>query len=187
MSADVAQTQLAAFDIIDFDHYSDMGTSYAPPPEGVYTGKAPIITDEAFGVTAEGYLKVTVDPIEIVTPGPGQGYKVRFTRLSAKKYKNREGSQVADYLRACGIAARPKNNDELKAALKMTSGRTMNFSLIWEAFNKETKETTSGWENFPPDPANPAQRLTYVPDQFDENKKWYANGRVKYFVSAVKK
>ena len=181
MSADVAQTNLSAFDPIDFDKYQDGGKNFAPPPEGRYIGKAPMITDECFGATAEGYLKLNIDPVEIVSPGTGNGYKVRFTRLSAKKYSNRNGSQVLDYLRACGIGARPSSNDELKAALKMTSGRTFNFALVWEAYNKDTQETTSGQDNFEllPD----GSRQTFVKDG---DKKWYANGKIRYFVSAVK-
>ncbi len=185
--ADIAQMDTVQFDPIDFEKYEDGGQSksYAPPPEGRYFGRAPVITDESFGLTQAGYLKVTVDPIEIVNDPGNSGYKVRFTNLSAKKYSNREGSQVMDFLRACGINARPKNVDELKAALKSASGRTFQFHLIWEAYNKDSQESTQGWENFPINPQNPEQRLPYVIDQFDTTKRWYANGRARYFVSAV--
>jgi hypothetical protein len=181
--ADVAQVDLQPFVPPDYDNYDDGAptSSYAPPPEGKYVGKVPLITDEAFGATNENYLKVTIDPIELI----GSDYKVRFTSLSAKKYKNREASQITDFLRACGIAARPKSNEELKQAIKMASGRTFSFVLQWEAFNKNTQTRTQGYDNFPTDPNNPAKRLSYVLDDIDPSKKWYANGRVRYFVSAV--
>lgn len=185
--ADVVQDNLVEFDAIDYDKYEDGGASksYAPPMEGRYFGKAPTITDESFGTTKAGYLKVSLDPIELVNDATNSGYKVRFTNLSAKKYANREGSQVMDFLRACGINAKPKSVEELKAALKMASGRTFQFQLVWEAYNKDSQETTQGWENFPPNPQNPEQKLPYVIDSFDSNKRWFANGRVRYFVSAV--
>jgi hypothetical protein len=187
MTPDVAQLELTAFDPIDFDQYEDGGTgSYAPPPEGKYIARAPQITDESFGVTKAGYLKVTLDPIEVLSP-EANGYKIRFTKLSAKKYAKRNGSQTGDFLRACGIAFSPKNNDELKQALKMASLRTFSFVLIWEAFNKDLQESTSGYENFPPDPQDPTQRLPYILDPHDPTKRWWAYGKVRYFVSAIPK
>lgn len=193
--ADVAQVSLIEPEQIDFDKYQDGGGgNYTPPAEGKYVGKAPVIKDDGtlnlsdtndFTVTQEGYLSVRLDPIELLDSS-AKGYKVRFTKLSAKKYKNREGSQMLDFLRSCGIAARPKSNAELRAALKMASGRTFTFGLQWEAYNKDTKERTRGWDNFPPNPQNPAEKLPYLVDEFDPTKKWYANGQVRYFVSAVK-
>ena len=194
--ADVAQTNLAAFDIIDFDNYQDGGTSgksYAPPVEGQYVGKVPAIKDDGtdvisatndFGRTQEGYLKFRLDPVELV----GVDYTIKYQNaFSSKKYKNREGSQVFDFLRACGIAARPKNETELRQALKMASGRTFKFALIWEAYNKDTQETTSGMNNFPVDPNDPSKHLPYIKDEFDSSKRWFANGKIRYFVSALSK
>jgi hypothetical protein len=184
MSADVAQTNLAKFDAIDYENYSDGG--FIPlPDEGKYVGKVPALTDESFDTTAEGYLKLKLDPIVIVGP-QGAGYKIRFTNLSAKKYSNREGSQVMDFLRACGIPLKPKSLDELKTACKMASNRTFQFGLTWEVYNKETKEAvkgrsaleaTKGWNS----------EGRYLVDEFDATKKWYANGKVRYYVSAIQK
>lgn len=184
--ADITQLNLVEPEQINFDKYQDGGnSSFAPPPEGRYFGKAPTITDESFGATKEGYLKVTLDPIEIVNDPTHTGYKIRFTTLSVKKYKNREGSQVMDFLRSVGLNVRPKTNEEYKAAMKQASGRTFQFALIWESYNKDTQETTSGMDNFPPDPQNPDRKLPYVVDPFDATKRWWANGKVRYFVSAV--
>lgn len=182
--ADVAGLQ---FDAVDFDKYQDGGgaTSYAPPDEGKYFGKLPIIDDTSFDKTQEDYLKLKVDPIEIVNAQNGaNGYKVRFSHFSAKKYKNREGSQVLDLMRACGVAARPQNVEELKAICKSLSGRTFQFTLQWEAYNKETQETTQGQENFPVDPTNPGKRLPYIQDG---DKRVWANGRLRYTISALGK
>lgn len=195
MSADVAQTNLAAFDIIDFDNYQDggAGKSFAPPVEGQYVGKVPQIKDDGtdvlsatndFGRTQEGYLKFRLDPVELV----GVDYTIRYQNaFSSKKYAKREGSQVFDFLRACGVAARPKNETELRQALKMTSGRTFKFALIWEAYNKTTQETTSGMSNFPVDANDPTKRTPWIKDEFEDGKRWFANGKIRYFISALTK
>ncbi len=185
-TADVAQLNLVPLTEIDFANYKDGGTgmSYAPPPEGKYVGKVGVIDDACFGATKAGLLKVTLPEVELITSGLGQGYKIRFTSLSSKKYSNREGSQMMDFLRACGIAAKPKTNEELIAATKMASGRTFQFVLIWEAYNKDTQETTSGQENFP-FLADGITRQSFIVDPYDSTKKWYANGKIKYTISAV--
>jgi len=196
-TADVAQMNLNPFDILDFDAYEDggasTGKSYAPPAEGRYTGRVPQLKDDgtdtisdanSFGRTAEGYLKVRLDPIEVLDSS-ANGYQIRFTNLSSKKYAKRNGSQVYDFLRACGIDARPRNEAELRAALKAASGRPFQFQLVWEAYNKDTQETTSGSDNFPKD-AN-GQPQPWIRDEFDTNKRWFANGKVRYFVSAVQR
>lgn len=200
MMADVAQTDLAKFDVIDFDHYQDggAGKSYAPPVEGKYTGKAPTIKDDGtdilsdtndFRRSAEGYLQLRLDPITIVGSGPENGYTIRFSSFSSKKYQKREGSQVFDFLRACGIAARPKSEAELRQAIRMASGRTFQFALVWEAYIKSADETLSGMDNFPLlDPENPSKgHQPWVKDEFEEGKRWFANGKVRYFISALSK
>lgn len=194
--ADVAQTNLASFDIIDFDNYQDgggSGKSYAPPNEGQYMGKVPMIKDDGtdtlsatndWGRTQEGYLKLRLDPVELV----GVDYTIKYQQpISSKKYKNREGSQVFDFLRACGIAARPKNETELRQAVKMASGRTFKFSLVWEAYNKSSQESLSGQANFPDDPNKEGAKQPWIRDEFDSNVRYFANGKIRYFVSAITK
>lgn len=187
--ADIAAMDLVEADPINYEEYQEQTgfQSYAPPPEGKYTAKAPIFTEEAFGATKEGYLKVTVDPIEIIGP-TNAGYKIRYQMpLSAKKYSNREGNSIIDFLRAVGLAIRPKTNAEYVSAVKMASGRPFQFGLVWEAYNKDTQETTKGESNFPPDPQDPSKRQPFIQDEYDSKKKIYANGKVKYYISAVAK
>lgn len=131
-------------------------------------------------------MKLNLDPIKITNPNAaGDGYEVKYQSLSAKKYKNREGSQMADFLRACGVGARPTTNDQMRSALKMCSGRKFQFGLVWEVYNKTTQERTSGEANFPVDPQDPTKHLSYINDPYEQGKKWFANGKVKYFVSAI--
>lgn len=201
MTPDVAQMDLKPFDVIDFAKYQDGGAQkdYAPPVDGRYTGRLPIILDDGTEVasstnhitrTQEGYLSIAfgASPIVIVD-GAKPGYEIKFARFSSKKYKGREGSQVMDLLRAAGVAARPKNEAELRQALKLLSGKAFQFQLRWEAFNKDNKdETVRGMENFPADPQDPtgAKRLPFIKDKYDDTKRWWANGTIHYTVSAVK-
>lgn len=192
--ADVAQTNLVAFDPIDFDQYEDGGgKDFSTPPEGRYVGRAPIIKDDgtdvisdtnSFGRTAEGYLKLNLDGVTLVD-GPKPGYAIRYQTISSKKYKARNGSQVLDFLRACGIAARPQSDAELRAACKMASNRTFSFQLVWEGFNKSTEENF-GIAECDTDPNDPTKKLSYMTDPYDPTKRWFANGRIRYFISAIK-
>lgn len=184
-SADaIAGIDLAAWDPIEGE-VEDGGKNFVSlPPEGKYFGTAPIITDEAFGRTQQNYPNVNIDPITILGPDGKEGYKVRFTRLSSKKYSNRNSSQVIDYLRACGISQVPTSEDSMKQLVKATSGKTFQFVLQWEAYDKATQESIKGEESFP---IVDGQRQTWVPSSVDPDVKVYANGRVKFFISAVGK
>lgn len=197
-SANVAQMDLKPFDILDFDNYDDGGSknagkSFAPPAEGRYTGRVPQILDDGsdvpsstnnFGRTQEGYLKVELPVIDVLDSA-ANGYQVKYTRLSTKKYANRNGSQALDFLRACGIDARPTNEKELRAAIVSAAGRPFQFQLVWEAYNKDTQETTSGMDNFPT--LADGTKQSFIRDEYDSSKRWFANGKVRYFVSAFQK
>lgn len=200
--ADVAGFDSKPFDIIDFGAYQDGGGSgkdFTPPAEGKYMGRLPLIKDDGsetpsennhFGRTAEGYLRLDFGQTPIVVvDGPKPGYEIKYCSFSSKKYKGRMGSQTIDLLRACGIAAQPTSEAELRQALKMLSGRTFQFALVWEARNKDNREEdVKGMENFPVDPSDPSgvKRLPYVKDKYDDTKRWWANARIRYTVSAIK-
>ncbi len=162
------------------------GKSYGPPPDGKYFGQAPIITDESFGVTAAGYLSATLDPITIIAQGgqPGDGYQVRFTRLSSKQYSNKKTSQVIEFLRACGVSATPKTADEAKLMLKACSGKTFQFALQWEAYDKDAQKSVKGMDNFPIGEDGKPQ--PWVAAEYDATQRVWANGKVRFYISAVK-
>lgn len=198
--ADVAMLALCEPEQIDFDNYQDGGESksFAPPVEGRYTAKAPIFKDDGtnvisptndFGTTQANRMKVRIDPIEMV----GVDYKLKFHSLSIKKYANREGNQILDFLRACGIPVRPKTNQEYREAVKMASGRPFQFGLVWEAWNRDTGETLKGMANFPDDEQNPTKKQPWIADpsgaEDDKGrpKRIWANGKVKYYISALAK
>lgn len=201
MIQDAAMLELNEPEQIDYENYDEGGPkSFSPPAEGIYVGKVPVIRDNgtliidetnSFGKTQKGDLKVSVDPIEIVAPGkPENGYKVRFTEFSAKKYVNRMASPMVDFLRACGSPARPKNNAELRAALKMVSGKTFKFSLQWEARDKGAGTRVQGAENFPKGTdGKPLPYITSEHEVDDQNraKRYWANARIRYVVNPNQK
>lgn len=190
--ADVAQMNLIEPETIDLDQYQDgggSGKSFAPPDEGKYFGRLPVITDENFGATQQGFLKLKLD-FDIVDAPPrtdGTPQQIKFASFSAKKYANRNGSQILDLIRACGVVPTGTSNEYLKATLKALSGQTFQFQLVWEAYNKDADENINGQANFPPDPNNPGKRLSYIVDPYDSTKRWFANAKVKYTISAINK
>lgn len=185
MTADVAQLNLTPLNAIDYSNYKDGAAGSAPPPEGKYFGRVGTIEESNFGATKEGNLKITLPDVELVNNAEGNGYKIRFASLSSKKYKNREGSQMADFLRACGIPVQPKTNEEMKAAFKMASNRQFQFQGVWEAYNKDTQTNISGEASFPL--GADGKRQSFIIDEFDPSKKWYANLKIKYTISALGK
>lgn len=190
--ADIAMMNLIEPEQVELDTYQDgggSGKSFAPPDEGKYTGRLPMITEENFGPTNEGYLKLKID-FDIADAPPrtdGAPQQIKYASFSAKKYKNRNGSQMLDLIRACGVTPTANTNEYLKQTLKGLSGQTFQFQLVWEAYNKDADENINGQENFPPDPNNAGKRLSYVIDPYDNTKRWFANAKVKYTISAVGK
>lgn len=183
--ADVSQMSLLEPDLILFEKYEDGNKSFGPPPEGRYFARIPVFPSNddpaVFGSTQAGYLKINIPPIEVV----GTDYKIRFTSLSAKKYSNREGNQIIDFVRACGLDLRPTTNEEYKAAVRQCSGRTAQFGLVWEAYNKADQTTTKGAKNFPVGEDGKPQ--SWLPDPYEDGKKIYANGKVQFWISGLQK
>jgi len=191
-------------DQIKWDGYASGSTWMAPPPalgpDGkpiVYFGQVPQLKDENFGATDEGYRSYDIDPITLVRAGEGvNGYQIRFTRVNTKKFekngKQVEASSVGNFLRACGITAKPQKNAEYDAAMKASQGKTPGFTLEWEARSKDTGEKIKGYVNFPDDPERPGQKKAilktgdvYKDDtgalQTVKAEVLFANARVRYF------
>jgi hypothetical protein len=139
---------------LDLDMYADAKEStFRLPRKGRYTVKAPdVIPDSAFGATQAGFLKAQIDPTVI---GPtNEGFQCRYTSVSAKPF-NRSGqqvSQMADYLRACGVRGKIAGDPQALAdAVAQTAGLTYEVQLDWRVFNRNTGLSVEGMENFPKD------------------------------------
>lgn len=205
---DIAGLKLNEPEQVDWNNYNPQSNFQAPPPalgiDGkpvVYYGQAP--KEFTFDATKEdkngengGLLEALIDPIVIVKSGAADGYQIRFTRASVRKFKKgekvTEASQLGNYLRACGSVAKPQKNSEYVAAVKQTAGKVFPFTLDWSAYNKDTGERVDGYLNFPEDPARPGQRKailkqgdTYTTRDGEtkqvQSEVLFANARLRYF------
>ncbi|HYE80031.1 MAG TPA: hypothetical protein VEI97_18795 [bacterium] len=178
---DINTLNLREPDPIAADSYVDGGGSKIVPipPKGEYTLRTAAVE---WGATREGYLQATLTET-VVAPGkPFDGHEVRFDRINTKKWPNREGSSMADYLRAHGIVDLPRDNAGYMATVNALVGRTHEAGGDWEAF-KEGSVNLKGMENFPQGPGG--ERQDWVPDPSEPGKKLYARFRVSYRKSKV--
>lgn len=211
---DIAGLGLKEPEQVDWNNYNPQSNFQAPPPaigpDGkpvVYYGQAP--KEFTFDATKEnaqgeggGLLEVLIDPIVIVKSGPADGYTLRFTRASVRKFKKGDkeinASMLGNYLQACGSNAKPQKNSEYVAAVKQTAGKVFPFILDWSAYNKDTGERVDGYMNFPEDPERPGQRKAILKagdkyrdkngqEQTVQSDVLFANARLRYFKNPNKK
>jgi hypothetical protein len=177
-------------DPVDWDKYEGAGESrYTPPPvpkdsEGkaiVFRGQAP--ASFTFDKTQEGYLQVVLDPITIVG-GAGNGYQIRFTRASVKKFTSRKtgeeinASMLGNYLRAVDKNLRPASNAEYIRAVEYTANRQFNFTADWEAYDSQGgRSVAEKFEDFPLAADGSRQSWIDLPD----GRRIFARLRVKQF------
>lgn len=137
---------------LDLDSYIDNKEFTGIPAKGRYTVRAPeSFPQEAFSLTQEGNLSISLDPT-IVGP-TNEGYTLRFTKVSAKQFK-RQGvtaSQVGDYLRACGVRGKFNTPQEQVDAVEQTVNQVYQVDVDWRAYNKNTKYQLKGMEHFTKD------------------------------------
>lgn len=207
--SDVSQVNLKEPEQTDWDNYNPGGKYVAPPPavgpDGkfiVYNGQVPGKID--LDVTPEGYRSFLLDPIKLVKSGPADGYELRFTRVNVKKFLNKKTnepgnmSSAGNFIKACGITAKPQSNKEWEAAVGLTKGRIFPLTLDWVAKNKDTGEEVRGYENFPIEiDANgvPTGRRKSILHQGDvlpngqtvQSEVLFANARLRFFEFGGKK
>lgn len=208
-----AQTNLREPERTDWDNYN-AGSKYAPPPPATDAAGNPITyygVAEGVGETKADadFLNFLIDPIKLTRSGPYDGQQIRFTRASLKPFE-RNGepmkgnpSKLGNFLRACGIQAKPQTNTEWRAAVGMTKGKTFPLTIDWEAYNKDTQESVKGYLSFPEDPERPGQRKSILKrgdviverdrkgqvtgTRTVESEVLFANARLRYFVDAATK
>lgn len=150
MTADISNlSNLQASEPLDWDGYADAKESVPPPPKGRYIVR--VAEQITLGSTTANFLSAQVDPTII---GPrSEGFQIRFTRISAKPFKRGAAtvSQLGDYLRAVygSQTPRPRTPQEQADAVVATAGRQLEIIGDWEAYDKETKWSLKGMENFP--------------------------------------
>lgn len=111
------------------------------PPAGKYTVRAPERFDAtAFGKSNSGYLTAQVDPtiVGTTTGEPvGSGLQIRYVRVSAKTWTNKQGqpeSQLGRYLRAAGFKGNIPGDPQQQAnAVEQTANRVYDVYVDWKA------------------------------------------------------
>jgi len=180
---DIAQVKLAEPAQVDWDNYGK-GSAYIPPPPAVdasgklipYYAVVEKAVEKAseYAVDDEGnfFLNFALDPFKI-TEGEAKGYTLKFVEVSTKPFTKSgpdntripikgNPNQLANYLRACGLTAKPQTNDQYRAAVKASLNKRFAFVGDWEARNKDTGEIIKGYINFPDDPDRPGQKKTIL-------------------------
>lgn len=180
---DLAQTKLREPEQVDWDNYNSGGGTYTPPPPALdaagrsitYYGKITAAEKRAnaYQVDDEGnaYLNFALDGLKITGP-TNAGYELRFTEASTKPFTKPDGSggrapikgnpnALANYLRACGLQAKPQTNDQYEAAVRAAAPKTFGFTLDWFAKSKDTGEQIKGYASFPDDPERPGRRSRF--------------------------
>ena len=210
--SDMSQTSLREPDRTDWDNYNVGGSYQAPPPalgpDGqpiVYYGVAEVIKEIE---PDNELLNYQLDPIKLVRSGQQDGKTLRFTRASLKPFEKNGQSmkgnptKLGNYLRACGVQAKPQTNSEWRAAIEATKGRPFGFTVDWEAYNTATQERVKGFLSFPEDPERPGQRKSILKrgdvvtlrdakgnvtgTHEVQSDVLFANARVRYFVDATR-
>lgn len=201
MATDIAGLNAREPEQVNWDNYNP-GSKFTPPPPvagpdgkpityyGEVAGEVQVETDD------EGYLRWVLDPVKIVRSGNGSdGYQLRFTRVSTKKFqkngKTVEASSVGNFLKACQVQQKPQKNADYHAAvLAAVKGKKIfPFTIEWEARNKETGEQVKGFANFPMDPERPGHRKAILKrgdvladgTTIVQSEVLFANARLRYF------
>lgn len=217
---DISQQNLKEPDQVDWDN-AFTASKYTPPPpaigpdgkEIVYHGKvAEIKETQGYGLDKD-HLNFQIDLV-LTNSGSYDGQRVRtwvsnrtFQRRNPEtgEFENLKGNPnaLAKFLRSAGVSAKPQTNSEYRAAVRAVNGKSIPFTIDWEAKNKETQETVRGYVNFPEDPERPGQKKSILKagdvvqerdrdgnvtgEKVISSEVLFANPRVKYFQAATPK
>lgn len=172
-------------DPVDWAAYEDGGAGKPLPPAGEYeleVVEVKTTDDKGQHLRARsGYLQPIVD-VKVIAPGaPHDGYLSRFNRFNTKKWSNRMGNPLADYLRGFGMTGPFNTDQDYIAGATATKGRRFRATLDWEAYDSATGLDVKGMDNFPL--INDVRQTKIIKD----GQTHFANVRIKFVRSAVKK
>ena len=139
---------------LDLPLYSSAKASKPFPKAGRYTARTPdSFPAESFGESKAGFLTVDVSPT--IVGGEHDGYKITYTRVSAKTWKNRDGvseSQLGRYLKACGNNTQVSGSPQEQAdAAEATANQLITIDVDWLARYGSSNFELKGMKNFPSD------------------------------------
>jgi len=181
--ADISGLNLRTLDETNWDDYPVGGNAPKPNYPGLYFGRLKDIVEFK---SSNGYLTIVVD-IEIIDAEEGTVRSVRdwlFTKPI--QTGSRKGScRAGDFLIACGSKDKPgADPQEWADAVEAQLGSEFSFYLDWSCYNSATgEELARTYDNFPPDPNDPALRQPFfeVQDAEGNNKRLTARQKVRYY------
>lgn len=152
---------------LDLPVYQGTRTAKPFPKAGRYTARTPdSFPPESFGKSRSDNLTVDVSPT--IVGGEYDGYKVNFTKVSAKTWTNKDGhaeSQLGRYLKACGINEVIGGDPQAQAdAAERTANTLVSIDVDWVARNRAYNFELKGMKNFPSDGNGGYQRRVTVTD-----------------------
>lgn len=131
--------------------YEDAQTRKATPPEGKYTLRMPDTFKFALSPDKKN-LRVLMDPLTVVG-GDFDGYdRIRFTRVSTKKFQRSNASSAGDVLRNFGIDPTTlRTVNDWTSAFQTIAGATTPVPVYcaWRGWDKIKEEEVKGMKNFP--------------------------------------
>lgn len=151
--ADISSlTNLQTTEPLDLPMYASAKPSKPFPKAGRYTARTPeAFPPESFGESKAGFLTVDVSPT--IVGGEYDGYKIPYTKVSAKTWKNKDGvteSQLGRYLKACGVNEVVEGEPQKQAdAAEATANQLVAIDVDWLARHNATRYELKGMKNFP--------------------------------------
>jgi hypothetical protein len=184
---DVNELNLGEYEGVDYGtEYQDAATRKITPQPGKYDLQLP--TEFKFKKGNAGQLVILMDPLTVVG-SEGNGFEIRFTNVSTKKFKNANASQANDVLRNLGSYAAPAKAKEWQEAFEDLAGKVADqVDCIWEGYDKAT-QTTYNQKQFPKNEEGLLIPFVEVDDPEAEGgkRRVWANLRVNVRGFAVKK
>lgn len=181
--ADLSGLKLKKREATNWDEYPQGGggnyKKLLPPAE--YVGVAP----SKFEFSAnDGNLVAVMDIVKILNVEEGFNDEIRYERLNTTPYKQgkRKGAcRAGDFLLSVGSEDRPGTDpQEWADAIEATADGQFEFVLDWECYDSETeKQVANTYTDFPVDPNNPQERLSYITVTRPDGKEVRLQGRQK--------
>lgn len=154
---------------LDLPQYRAAVEGTPTPKKGKYTVRAPeSFPATAFSKTQKGFLSAAVDPTII---GPeNEGQVIRFTRVSAAPWKDRDGltvSQLGRYLKATGLDETVPGDPQAQAdAVAQTANKVYQVLIDWKGYCNPNKGgcgfEVKGMDKFPVS-ATTGEHVPFIP------------------------
>lgn len=173
------------------------GTStFKVPPPGRYTVRAPeSFPDTAFTASKAGSLLSQVDPT--IVGGDHDGFQIRFVKISSKVWDRtrkvagvettEKASQLANYLKACGLTETvPTSPQEQANMVERTAGQLYAVETdwkVWDKFNQVEYTLSENPDMFAKDAEGNVLPFITVKDPEGNDTRLRANVTISRFIA----